>query len=184
MIPLESRIRSTQTVKKKMTVSVIYKHLKQWENKIFIRFWKRNDLLWIWLHIVKIVKLSAQFWMHKFGLSLRLYAEFLLPSAVFTIDFFASGKMLSTKMKSVQWFCKRLHSTMTIRAYLHQASVWMQSQCCDDACDIVLIEKNGVTPKWVATHSGVTLFVSSDLSKSCITGVIIVLTLGWCRRLA
>ena len=36
------------------------------------------------------------------------------------------------------------------KARLHQASASMQSQHCDDTCDIVLIEINGVTPKWAA----------------------------------
>ena len=39
----------------------------------------------------------------------------------------------------------------TVRARLHQASTPTQSQRCDDACNIPLIEINGVTTKWVTT---------------------------------
>ena len=40
---------------------------------------------------------------------------------------------------------------MGVMAHLHQASALMQSQRCDDACDMVLTEKNEFGPKWVAT---------------------------------
>ena len=38
-----------------------------------------------------------------------------------------------------------------LRDHIHQASVSMLQQLCDDASDTVLIENNGVTQKWVAT---------------------------------
>ena len=38
-----------------------------------------------------------------------------------------------------------------VRVRLHQASVSMQRQRWDDACDTALIVINGATPKWVAT---------------------------------
>ena len=38
-----------------------------------------------------------------------------------------------------------------LRVRSHQASASTQCQCCGDACDIVLIEMNRVTPKWVRT---------------------------------
>ena len=36
----------------------------------------------------------------------------------------------------------------SVRARLHQASASMLRQRCDDACDSVLIENNGVAPEW------------------------------------
>ena len=35
-----------------------------------------------------------------------------------------------------------------VRARLHQASASMLRQLCDDACDSVRIENNGVAPEW------------------------------------
>ena len=51
---------------------------------------------------------------------------------------------------------KRLH-LIPFRAHLHRASESMLRQLCDDTSDTVLIENNGVTQKWIQTHSGVTL---------------------------
>ena len=39
--------------------------------------------------------------------------------------------------------------TSIVRAHLHQASAPTLRQLCDDACDSVLIENNGVAPEWV-----------------------------------
>ena len=39
----------------------------------------------------------------------------------------------------------------SLRARLHQASVSMQCQRCNDASDTALIEINGVTQEWIAT---------------------------------
>ena len=49
-------------------------------------------------------------------------------------------------------------------------------QCCDDACNIALIEKNGVTPKWAATPFW-SDSVAIDFNESCVTNVIAALTL-------
>ena len=38
-----------------------------------------------------------------------------------------------------------------MRVHFHQALASMQSQYCNDVCNIALIEKNGVTPKCIAT---------------------------------
>ena len=40
----------------------------------------------------------------------------------------------------------------TVRARLHQASASTLRQLCNDATGSVLIENNGVTPEWAATH--------------------------------
>ena len=55
----------------------------------------------------------------------------------------------------------------------------MQSRCCDDASDTGLIEINaGYSRIGLQLHSGVTLFVSIVFNESCITSVIVALTMG------
>ena len=62
----------------------------------------------------------------------------------------------------------------TFRVRLHQASASMLRQLCDDACDSVLIEINGITPEWVCNpfSSGSTVF-----NENRIASVIAVLML-------
>ena len=59
--------------------------------------------------------------------------------------------------------------TAIVRARLHQASASTLQQLCDDACDSVLIENNGVTPEW-----GCNLFSSdsTDFNENKIASVI------------
>ena len=57
------------------------------------------------------------------------------------------GERLDFWVRS-KWEGKR---EQKFRAHLHQASASTQSRSCDDACNIALIENNGVTPKLVAT---------------------------------
>ena len=54
-----------------------------------------------------------------------------------------------------------------LRAHLHQASALRQ--LCDEACDSVLIENNGVTPEWVCN-----LFSSdsTDFNENRVASVI------------
>ena len=49
-----------------------------------------------------------------------------------------------------------ISTSIIIRARLHQASASTLRQLCNDSCNSVLIENNGITWKWVAIHSGVT----------------------------
>ena len=47
----------------------------------------------------------------------------------------------------------------------------------DDACDVVLFEKNGVAPKWVAAPFWSDSIYSIDFNKGYVTSVITALTL-------
>ena len=63
------------------------------------------------------------------------------------------------------------------RTRLHQVPELTQNQCCDDACDITLTEKNGVTQNGLQSNSGLTLFVSISFNKSYVASFIVALTL-------
>ena len=61
-----------------------------------------------------------------------------------------------------------------------------QHQCCSDACDTVLIDHNGVAPKWVTTPFWSDSIFSIHFNESCNTSVLAALTLrfadAWCKQ--
>ena len=66
----------------------------------------------------------------------------------------------------------------TPRARLHQALAPTLRYFCNDASDSVLIENNGVTPEWVATHFQVTPLFPMSATQSCRR----VDADAWCKR--
>ena len=71
-------------------------------------------------------------------------------------------------------------SVTRLRARLHQASASTLRQRCDDACDSVLIEINGVTWKWVANPIWSN---SVDFNENRIASIIAALSQSWRWRL-
>ena len=72
----------------------------------------------------------------------------------------------------------RIIPVYIFRACLHQASASMQSQCCYDACDIALIEKNRVAQKGLCSDSMfplISMRAMSQASWQWCAG-------AWCKR--
>ena len=65
-----------------------------------------------------------------------------------------------------------------LRVRFYQAKASNQSQCCDAACDTVLIEINGVTPEWVTTS-----FWSNSICFHCFQWGHRACTRRWCWRM-
>ena len=79
--------------------------------------------------------------------------------------------------------CKFGSNYCTERAGLHQASASTLWERCDDACDSVLIENNGVGPEWVATHfQGTPLFSMRPESVASSQNCRNVDADVWCKR--
>ena len=64
-----------------------------------------------------------------------------------------------------------------LRVRVHQASVSTQNHCCNDTCDIALIEWMELLQNGLQPHPEVILFVSIDVSESYVASVIAGLNL-------
>ena len=76
------------------------------------------------------------------------------------------------KWSTINWVWKM--TSATVRAHLHQASASTLQQLCDDACNSVVNENNGVTPEWDSNQSSND---STDFNENRIVSVIAALTL-------
>ena len=134
---------------------------------------------------------------------LRVYFEFMRLCHIYSsLTTKVQIKMIAYLPKNVHvlvWFalCDAMENIFAYRfysnsqgtlkrkvtAHLHQASVSLRQCCCDDACDTVLIDHNGVAPKWVATPFSSIYIV---VNENCVTSVITAMTQtdsdAWCKR--
>ena len=92
-------------------------------------------------------------------------------------------------MVRIVWICdisgSYVDECLRSRACLHQASASMWRQCCNEACDTVLIDHNRVAPKCVATPfwSDSICFHCGQWELCCKRHCSIdaTLTLTWCK---
>ena len=73
-----------------------------------------------------------------------------LPNTLyyFIFVFCPSSWFVINQITTTFWFVFHICAFMQ---FDHVIVYIKRSRCCDDACDKALIEKNGVTPKWVTT---------------------------------